>query len=72
MKSLPKPGEAWNSDQLYELGRRLATSVPVQYPGMDDWEVFRRSLGFFQWNKKHNLTDTQIQEVGKGWAAEKG
>jgi len=32
-----------------------------------DWDIFSKSFGFFQFKKKHNMTDEQIEAFKQGF-----
>lgn len=55
----------------YKMGKAMRLSL-IQLGGAwagfaESWDVFSKSLGWFQHKKKHNLTDDDIEEFKRGF-----
>lgn len=48
-------------------GLMACRNAEILHPDLRDFEVFRRTLGFYQWKTKNALTDEQLIEFEKGF-----
>lgn len=55
------------SEQAKDLGRKARQEIIKLDPRFADWEIFRRTLGFFSWKKKHALSDEMVDAFAQGF-----
>jgi hypothetical protein len=54
----------------YDLGKKARREVHKLDPRFADWEIMRRTLGFFQFSKKNNFTQEHTDAFGRGFKGE--
>ena len=54
-------------NDFYNLGIKARKEISKKFPNFVDWDVFSKSFGFFQWKKKHNLNEKQLEQFKEGF-----
>jgi len=54
-------------EELFKLGEKAYKSIKKKDARFCDWNIFSRTLGFFQFQKKHNLTREDVEEFKRGF-----
>jgi hypothetical protein len=53
------------------MGYKAKIAVRKLDARYSDWEIFKRTLGFYQWNKKNKATPAQLALFEEGFKHEK-
>lgn len=53
--------------EAFRLGQKARPKAIRMHPDLQDWELFRRTFGFFTWSRKNALSDEQVNAFGKGF-----
>ena len=56
-------------DELHRIGKKAGEKAPA---GFEDWEIFKRSLGFYKWAKKNSLSENQKKMFGESFKENSG
>ena len=53
--------------EAFKLGQKARPKATAMHPDLASWEIFKRTLGFFQWKRKNALTDENVEAFGQGY-----
>jgi len=56
-----------SKDEIWKVGREAGKRAPV---GFESWEMFGRSFGFYQWKKKNELGDDEVEHFKQAFLSE--
>lgn len=56
--------------ELMKFGRQAAKGVGKLHHDLIEWEVFRRTFGWYQWSNKHGMTPEQVEHFRIGFETE--
>lgn len=53
--------------EAIEFGQKARKEVFRLDPRLADWDIFKRTFGFYQWKKQHLFTDQLEDAFAKGF-----
>ena len=53
-------------EELQKFGQALHNKMSIEHPGTD-WVTLRGTFGFYQYKRKHNLSEEDIEQIRIGW-----
>lgn len=54
-------------EEAKRLGQKARKEIVKLDARLTDWEILKRTFGFYQFKKKHNLDETFVEAFGEGF-----